>query len=153
MQIRDATAEDAAALAAVYRSAYRENRELGFPAKAEDATEDVVAGWIRDHRVFVAVDGGEVVAGVRVEGTDDGRAKLSRLGVRDDRKGEGIGSALVDHVEAFARDAGFDAVRLTTPGEHPYLPAFYRDRGYERVGDYPLEYRDYDEIVLEKRLG
>jgi len=159
MRIRSATEADAAALAAVYRDAYRENRELGFPAKAGDATAETVREWIREHRVFVAVDeaddqggGGEVIGGVRVAATDDGRAKLSRLGVREASKGEGVGSALVDRVEAFAREAGFDAVRLTTPDEHPYLPAFYRDRGYEQVGEYPLEYRDYDEVSFEKAL-
>jgi len=155
--VRTATEADAAPLAAVYRSAYRENRELGFPAKAEDATAEEVAEWIADHRVFVATVGGEVVdgevvGGVRATGTEPGRLKCSRLGVHEDRKGEGIGTALMDHLEAVAREEGYAVVWLTTPEEHPYLPAFYRDRGYEVTGEYPLEYRDYDEVVMEKRL-
>lgn len=152
MQLRPATESDADALAAVYHSAYRENRELGFPAKAETVAASTVREWIREHEVFVAVDDGDVIGGVRLETTDPGRAKLSRLGVHDDRKGEGVGRTLVEHVEAVAADAGHDVLWLTTPEGHPYLPDFYRDRGYERTGDYPLEYRDYDEMILEKRL-
>jgi GNAT superfamily N-acetyltransferase len=152
-EIRRATAEDAAFLAAVYRSAYRENREQGFPAKAEDATADEVGTWIADHRVYVVTVDREVVGGVRLEETDPGRVKLSRLADHEDWKGDGIGGALLDHAEAGARQAGHEVVWLTTPPEHPVLPDLYRARGYAVTGEYPLEYRDYDEVVMEKRLG
>ncbi|MFC4407592.1 GNAT family N-acetyltransferase [Haloarchaeobius iranensis] len=148
--IRAATVEDADTLAAVYRTAYRENRRLGFPAKAESATAETVTGWIREHHVLVATVDGEVVGGVRLSATDPDRVKLSRLAVHEDRKGEGIGSALVDAAEAWVRETGRETVWLTTPDEHPFLPEFYRSRGYEKTGDYPLEYRDYDEIRMEK---
>ncbi|WP_290815806.1 GNAT family N-acetyltransferase [Halovivax sp.] len=152
VDVRRATPDDAAALAAAYRSAYRENRELGFPAKAESADERTVSDWIAEHRVLVAVDGGEIVGGVRLEETEPNRVKLSRLGVREDRKGRGIGRSLLDRAEGWARERGYGTIWLTTPGEHPYLPDLYRSRGYEETGEYPLEYREYDEIVLEKRL-
>lgn len=153
LAIRRATAGDAADLGAVYRSAYRENRELGFPAKAGSATAEEVAGWIREHTVLVGTVDDEVVAGVRLEETDPGRVKLSRLGVHEDWKGEGIGRRLVDRAEALARDRGADVLRLTTPEDHPFLPDWYRRRGYEDAGEYPLDYREYDEVILEKSLG
>lgn len=151
--IRGATPGDADPLASLYREAYRENRALGFPAKAESATTEDVASWIDDHRVYVAVEGTLLLGAVRVEETDPGRVKLSRLAVREDRQEEGIWSSLVEHVEETARDEGYDVVWLTTPEEHPYLPGFYRARGFEVTGAYPLEYRDYEEVVMEQRLG
>lgn len=151
-KIRQATVEDATSLAAVYRSAYRENRELGFPAKAGSVTPPTVADWIRESRIYAARTGGEIVGGVRLELTENDRAKLSRLGVHEDCKGEGIGSELLDHAEKQAHERGYAAIWLTTPGEHPCLPAFYRRRGYEKTGEYPLEAREYDEIVMEKQL-
>lgn len=150
--LRPATAADAEALAAVYRSAYQENRELGFPAKAGSATHSGVADWIGEYQVFVAVADGAVVGGVRLEQTSADVVKLSRLGVHEDRKGEGVGGCLLDRAEAWGREQGAERIRLTTPGEHPFLPDIYRGRGYERAGTYPLEYREYDEIVMEKRL-
>ncbi len=152
LQVRRATVADAEALARVYRSAYRETRRLGFPMKAESATEAEVADWIREFRVYVATVEGEVGGGVRLEETDPGRVKLSRLGVREDWKGEAVGSRLLDHAEAAMRDRSYETAWLTTPGEHPHLPEFYRRRGYEKTGEYPLDYREYDEIVMEKRL-
>lgn len=151
LQIRPATPDDAERLAAVYRSAYAENRELGFPTKAADATAEQVADWIRDARVFVA-DDGDPVGAVRIEETAPDRVKLSRLAVRDDRKGEGVGTDLLDHAERVAHEDGYDELWLTTPPEHPYLGDLYRSRGYERTGDYPLEYRDYDEMRMAKPL-
>lgn len=150
--IRKASVADAEALAAVYRSAYAENRRLGFPTKAADATADTVANWIEDSSLFIADQDGEIVGGVRLEVTGPDRVKLSRLGVHEAWKGEGIGGKLLRHAETVVQQWGRTIILLTTPPEHPYLPALYRDRGYEKTGDYPLEYREYDEEVMEKRL-
>jgi len=150
-RIRDATTDDADRLAAVYRSAYAENRRLGFPAKAESATSEDVAEWIREAQVLVATVEERIVGGVRLERTNDG-VKLSRLAVAADSKGEGIGSDLVAAAEDAVCEWGGERVWLTTPEDHPYLVDFYRERGYEVTGDYPLEYRNYDEVVMEKRV-
>jgi predicted N-acetyltransferase YhbS len=152
VRVREATTDDADPLATVLRSAYRENRDLGFPMKGESVSGSEVADWIREHRVYVAETGGEVVGGVRVAETDPDRVKLSRLGVREDWKGEGVGSRLLAHAEDAARERGYATIWLTTPPEHPHLPAFYRRGGYEESEPWPLEFRDYDEVVMKKPL-
>ncbi len=153
VRIRSATPEDAEALAAAYRDAYRENRDLGFPAKAESATAADVADWIRNHRMFVAETAETMVGGVRLEATDDAVVNLSRLGVREGWKGMGLGSRLLKHAERAATEEGYETIRLTTPENHPFLLEFYRSRGYDVTGEYPLQYREYDEVVMEKQLG
>ncbi|WP_231186517.1 GNAT family N-acetyltransferase [Haladaptatus sp. DYF46] len=151
-KIRRASVTDAETLVDVYHSAYRENRELGFPAKAESVSESDIAEWIRTNRVYVAEGDDGVVGGVRLETTDEDRVKLSRFGVHEDWKGEGIGSRLLEYVEDVVRADGYATIWLTTPGEHPFLPDLYRRRGYEKTGEYPLDFRRYDEIVMEKRV-
>lgn len=153
VRIREAVTEDADALAATYRDAYRENRELGFPAKAESATTEEVRDWIRNHRVLVAETEETVVGGVRLDKIDDETVKLNRLGVREGWKGMGVGSRLLERAEESARARGSETIRLTTPENHPFLVEFYRSRGYTVTGEYPLEYREYDEVVMEKTLG
>lgn len=147
LHIRQATPQDAEQLVHVSHSAYRENRELGFPAKAGTATVEDVQEWVDDGRLAVGAQ--QVIGANRIDETAPGRLKISRLGVHDDWKGHGVGSALLDRVEQLARAEGYEAVWLTTPGEQPYLPALYRDRGYTKTGEYPLEYREYDEIVMK----
>jgi ribosomal protein S18 acetylase RimI-like enzyme len=150
LEIRLADRTDACELAAVYRIAYRVNRELGFPMKAESVTENEVGKWIRKNTVTVAVADGEIVGGVRVEETDSYRAKISRLAVHEQQQRNGIGSRLLDYAESVARERGYTTIWLTTPKDHPHLPAYYRERGYEKTGLYPVDYRPYDEITMEK---
>ncbi|GAA0224709.1 GNAT family N-acetyltransferase [Haladaptatus pallidirubidus] len=152
LQIRRAAPADAERLVSVYRSAYRENRELGFPTKAESVTANELSEWIQEYRVYVAEVEGELVASVRLEATDSERVKLSRLGVHEERKGKGIGSRLLEYAEEVVQNGDYSTIWLTTPEKHPFLPELYRRRGYEETGKYPLEYREYDEIVLEKRF-
>lgn len=150
--VRTATPGDAPRLAAVYQSAYARNRELGFPAKAESVTPETVVDWVRDDHVLVATRDGTVVGGVRLESTGPERVKLSRLAVHEDWKGEGIGGTLLTRAEGWVAASGHGAIWLTTPPEHPFLLDLYESRGYEVTGQYPIEYRDYDEVRLEKRL-
>lgn len=153
LEIRPADPDEASVLAKVYRSAYAGNERLGFPASAGSATAETVARWIRERTVLVATVDGEPVGAVRLEESDPGRAKVSRFAVQEDLKGNGIGSALLDRAEALAQEWDCETVWLTTPPEHPHLPDYYRDRGYEVTGPYPLETRDYDEVVMEKSLA
>jgi len=83
---------------------------------------------------------------------DAGRVKLGRLGVHEDWKGEGVGSRPLDHAETLVREWGHSTVRLTTPEDHRYLPEFYREGGYAVTAPYPLDFREYDEVVMEKRV-
>lgn len=148
-EIREAVAADASDLTTVYQSAYRENRELGFPAKAESVNKRAVAEWIDEYRTYVATVDGDVIGGVRLEETASERVKLSRLGVHDQWKGKGVRSRLIELAENAMRGSGYATIWLTTPQDHPYLPEVYRRQGYEKTGMYPLEHRSYNEIVME----
>lgn len=150
--IRAATEEDAERLATVYRSAYAESSRLGFPLKAESVTEATVRAWIEDDRLFAAESDGIIVGAVRLDLSGAECATLSRLGVHEEWKGSGIGSALLTHAEEWTRTRGMDRIELTTPESHPCLPEFYRSRGYEYTADKPLDYREYDEILMTKDL-
>jgi N-acetylglutamate synthase-like GNAT family acetyltransferase len=152
VRVREADTDDASRLAEVYRSAYAENRRLGFPASAGSVDAATVTEWVESCHVFVAVLDGTVVGGVRLEATAADRAKLSRLGVHEDWKGSGVGSRLLDHALSRLRAADYETVWLTTPPEHPYLPEVYRRRGFVETDTYPLPDREYDEVVMEREL-
>lgn len=152
LKIRAATTADIDRLVTVYHSAYQENRELGFPASAESVSSAELETWLREHELYVAERAGTVFGAVRVTVTDEPRAKISRFAVHDEYKGQGIGGQLLDWVEQRLRDRGVDTAWLTTPPEHPTLPEYYASRGYEETEPYPLENREYDEVVMEKEL-
>jgi ribosomal protein S18 acetylase RimI-like enzyme len=94
-------------------------------------------------------DDGELAGGI--DGWEWGGAcYLSSLWVRDDRRGDGIGSALMDDFEAEARRLGCRQVVLET---HSFqAPAFYARRGFVRCGEVAGYPRGQAFILMAKTL-
>lgn len=85
---------------------------------------------------FLGRDGaGEPVACARLREYEPGTAKVERVAVVPERRGEGLGRAVMDVVEDHARGAGYDEVVL-----HAQVPVvgFYEALGYEVEGE-PFE--------------
>ncbi|SFR32121.1 GNAT family N-acetyltransferase [Halogeometricum limi] len=115
---------------------------------------------VRDRdAVFVADAGGVVGYAHLVTDTDrtgafvpDDDAELHALYVRPDRWGEGVGSALLERVESACSEA--TRLVLQTFAANEDGRAFYRARGFERVGDHTFEVggESYPTVVLAKPL-
>lgn len=100
--------------------------EQGVPAELElDEHED-------ESIHFVAYDDGEPVGAARFRDYGDGDAKVERVAVLADRRGEGWGRLLMNAVESAAVDRGFDRLVLNS---QTHAAPFYDRLGYERVGD------------------
>ena len=107
---------------------------------------------IRDGRLLdarVLDDRGEVL-GAAVGWTFGGCGYVDVLWVRADGRGRGIGTALMDAVEAEARARGCTQMALST---HTFqAPAFYAARGYVEVGRTPDYPRGHAQVHLLKRF-
>jgi predicted GNAT family N-acyltransferase len=85
---------------------------------------------------FLATATGDPVGAARLrpyEGGDETgrRAKVERVAVRADRRGEGFGERLMDAVEATAAADGYDVLVLHA---QTAVEGFYERRGYRTVG-------------------
>ena len=134
MRIREAGPDDADALDRLLA-------ELGYPDEPER-----VAGRVgrfaadRSSCFLVAEDGGELVglasaSVMPLAHEDGGWCRLSALVVAEARRRTGAGRALVEAVEAFARERGCGLVEVTS-GERAEREAahrFYAALGYEEV--------------------
>lgn len=130
VRLRDATPEDAPALLALYRAAY-DPEEDPFRKKPLTDTLSDVEGYLREHAVLVAEDEeGRLVGTAALRAL----ANLRRVAVHPDRKGEGLGAALVEAALARAKADGFDFAELDTQDDHPWLPEFYRRHGFVERG-------------------
>jgi len=95
---------------------------------------------------FVAYDdAGEPVAAARLREYDPGVGKVERVAVRESRRGEGFGAAVMDAVEAAAADE-FAELYLHA---QLHVEAFYADRGYERDGEAFTE-AGIDHVAMRK---
>lgn len=83
--------------------------------------------------VLVAVDdAGGLVGYARIELVGEG-AHLEQISVLPDHGGQGIGTALLDAVAAWAREREFDEVTLTTFKDIAFNAPLYAKRGFTEV--------------------
>jgi GNAT superfamily N-acetyltransferase len=141
---------DAEDIRRVYADAYRENRELGFPATAETVSAQEIGDWISNDRMWVAKIAEEVVGAVRVRDADPDFPLLGRLGVASKYKGFGIGKLLMDTAEHDVQQRGRKGITLTVAEAHPFLSKIYAKRGYQMVGPRTPQHTLYNEIVMRK---
>lgn len=124
---RPATAEDAPAVEACVRAAYRHYIErIGRPP---GPMLDDFAEVIRERQVTVAESGGKVIGVLVLDQTAEGFL-LENIAVDPVRKGTGLGRALLELAEAEAKRAGFESIYLYTHEKMAENLAGYAKIGY-----------------------
>ncbi len=130
LKIRMATREDAEAIADLAT-------QLWYPSQGEDIRRRWGSLSPTRERVYVAVADGAVVGFVHValESTllVDGVADLRALVVSERWRGKGIGRALMDVAEGWARKAGCSIIWVRTNIKRVQAHAFYEHHGYRRL--------------------
>ncbi|RKN39330.1 GNAT family N-acetyltransferase [Micromonospora endolithica] len=128
-QVRRARPEDAPELAGLIG-------ELGYPVRAVDVRPRIV-GLPPDNVVLVAFDGTVLTGWVHgrhgrsvVHGD---RLEIVGLGVAGDRRGHGVGRALLTAVEGWARGRGLRRAQVLSGAERGAAHRFYRRHGYRRM--------------------
>lgn len=66
---------------------------------------------------------------------------VHRLAVAPEHQGKGIARKLMDFGEAWAKEQGYDAIRLDTFSQNPRNQKFYANRGYKALGSVFLSYK------------
>ncbi|WP_227133353.1 GNAT family N-acetyltransferase [Halorubellus salinus] len=145
MVIRAATHDDAELLATDFWYPLAKQMEQYSPLNelrdgvAEDAV-DAFADMLErdDRRIFLREADDEPVAFLVVElgerpSREHGRyADIVDLYVKEPHRGNGHGTALVDHVEALASDQDRDYVTVSAEWQNEPAREFYRDRDYDQ---------------------
>jgi ribosomal protein S18 acetylase RimI-like enzyme len=158
MELREARPDDADAVRRVAEAAWHDAHDDIVGA---DAVDDFLAEYYDpadlreryrdgDSTTFVAVDDRLVGYAAGVPGED--AYSLGAIYVHPERQGEGVGAALLDRVEARARDEGFDTLRLVVMRDNDPARGFYEAHGFEHVADDYDAMLDVNNCVYEKQL-
>lgn len=137
MNIREATAQDAATLALLI-STSNQDVAARFGLTLENCPKHpsfCTADWIkadlaRGERYFVAEDMANPVACVAFELAGAGVAYLNRLSVLPAHRRGGMGAQLVQHVLALAQSSGLQRVSIGVIGQHLELQCWYQKLGF-----------------------
>jgi ribosomal protein S18 acetylase RimI-like enzyme len=138
--LRPATPDDAPAVSACVKAAYRHyvDRNGKYPAPMLDDYARV----IRDHDVSVAERAGKIVGVLVVWEAGEGFL-LDNVAVHPDGQGAGIGRRLLELAERKALTAGYDSIYLYTQEIMVENQALYARIGY-------VEYARRTELGLDR---
>jgi putative acetyltransferase len=93
-----------------------------------------------DTTVFIARDGGVAVGCGALKRHADGVGEVKRMYTRPSHRGRKIGAAIVERIEAVAKEEGIGTLVLETGDRHPAAWTIYERAGFSRCGpvlDYP----------------
>lgn len=140
LEVREAAAEDVEAVVDVAEAAwYAAYGGFLDPATVQRGLEEnydpeLVEGAVEHENIafFVAEADGEVVGFASAEQTWADEVELHTVYVHPDRWGEGAGSALLERVEAWARDRGVDRIACAAFSENSIGIGFLEAAGFRR---------------------
>jgi len=170
VEVRQARPDDAAALAELGATTFRETYRTLFqpgdlePRITQKYSTAIQTAELADPSVCLCVAevSGRFVGFVKmnrqpapemVHGSSP--MQLERIYVREAHLGQGIGAKLLERALTYARDAGADSVWLGVMDGNSRAMGFYTTHGFQAVGYEPftissVEYRD---VIMERRLS
>ncbi|MBN1282821.1 MAG: ribosomal protein S18-alanine N-acetyltransferase [Proteobacteria bacterium] len=101
--------------------------------------------------IWIAKMGAETVGYYLIQRIGD-EAELHTFAVKPDRRRQGIGSMLMEHMLAKARDMGTRFIYLQVRPSNAPARALYDRLGFRQVGVRRRYYRDNDEDAMVLRL-
>lgn len=156
------------ALTALLHRAYARLGAMGLNYTAVDQSVDVTAQRVAGGQCFVAEQEGRIVGTVTVGGAWDVQrvpgardcawylrrdvAHLHQLGVEPAQRGHGIGGALIDACEQWAREQGFAAIALDTAAPATHLRERYARHGYRDADEIQWRGKTYRTVIMVKPL-
>jgi len=151
------------ALTALLHRAYARLAAMGLNYTAADQTPEDTARRIGDGTCLVATEGEALVGTILLRSTyaentctyftRPGVACAHQFEVDPARQGTGIGRALLQRAEAWARERGFAELAMDTAEEAHHLLALYTRLGYLDVGRVQWPGKVYRSVVLSKALA
>jgi RimJ/RimL family protein N-acetyltransferase len=137
MQVRPSTDADRLPLARLF-AAVAEERD-GIATEPPVDVEERAREWDLDGD-FVAVAGGAIVGNIHVERNRHGFGEIG-MAVAKERRGQGIGSALLAHAIEWARGEGLHKLCLEVFPHNEAAIALYRKFGFVEEGRLVKQYR------------
>jgi len=118
----------------------------GDDAWSEALVRDGVEGGLPTISYLVAEQDG--VVGYAVASYAGDIAELQRIGVAEERRREGLASALLDEVIAHAPSTGADRMLLEVRADNRGALSFYAAKGFVEIDRRPRYYRDGTDAVV-----
>jgi GNAT superfamily N-acetyltransferase len=111
---------------------------------------EVLPNFFKEEFTLIAKEGDEVIGYITII-CDSGVAQIEPLMVDPDKKGQGIGSDLLQEAEKIAKEKGIHKIWLET-GEDWKAKEFYLKHGYTVRADLPNHTGGYNFVLMDKMI-
>lgn len=149
-------------LTALLHRAYAPLGAMGLNYTAVDQTPEVTQKRMAGGQCFVAEWSGKVAGTIVVQPTYEhsecdyftkhGVAAVHQFGVEPSLQRQGIGRALLELSEQWAREKGYLELAMDTAEEAAHLIGLYTRLGYKHVGFVCWSGKVYRSVVLSRKL-
>jgi predicted GNAT family N-acyltransferase len=141
VEVRQARSEDEVTAALTLRSqVFCEEQGVSFEADQDGRDPEATH--------IVALDGETVIGTCRLLFRGP-VARLGRLAVQAERRGDGVAAAILREADRVAAEAGAESIALHA---QTYAQSLYESAGYEEYGPAFVE-EGIEHVAMEKRLG
>jgi GNAT superfamily N-acetyltransferase len=120
------------------------NRPNGFTAEMFSPPEG---------RFLVGYLDGQPVAIAAYRRVDGDLARVHRVFVRPEARGQGLSRRMMGHIEALASEAGYRRLELETGTRQPAARRVYESLGYTPIPSFPPYENDPVSCCYAKRIG
>ncbi|MEO7909479.1 MAG: GNAT family N-acetyltransferase [Roseiflexaceae bacterium] len=153
IRLRAATAADISIIVAIIRAAFKEyDGAIDPPSGAHKETPEKISEKLTTEYAVLALLDDQIVACVFYRGQGD-HMYFGRLAVLPAYRGRGIAGALINYVEAHARELGLPSVRLGVRVALPHLRVRYQRLGYSVIEEHRhAGYAVTTYLVMEKLI-
>lgn len=138
--IRPVREEDLPCLPEIEHAAAQLFRSTKYAALADDTGPDLAqfTQWWRAGAIWVAVDSENNAVGFAAAEEVDGQGFLTELDVHPDHGRRGLGRRLIDAVQHWAAEHGYDELRLSTFAEVEWNAPYYTRLGFRILAEEEL---------------
>jgi predicted GNAT family N-acyltransferase len=141
VEVREARSDDEVSAALALRSrVFCEEQGVSFEADQDGRDSEATH--------IVAMDEGDVIGTCRLLFRGQ-VARLGRLAVEPERRGDGIGAAILREADRVAAEAGAESIALHA---QTYAQSLYEQAGYREYGLTFVE-EGIEHVAMEKRLA
>lgn len=154
LEVRLASQGDEETIAQLLSEAFEPFRELYTPGGFADttATKERVRERFESAKIWLAYENGEAVGTVTAFPEED-RIYIRSMAVAPNAQGRGVGQALLETLEADARERGFRKLYLDTTFVLPGAQALYEKNGFIVTRETaPEEWHDMGGVEMEKAI-
>jgi ribosomal protein S18 acetylase RimI-like enzyme len=164
LSIRKASAKDIESIVKVRRAAFTDEEVRGFTTPGRSIFYSVIRlkrAWEEENRlkggweVYVALDKRSII-GFTVFKVEKGAGYIDNINVTKQKKGKGVGKALVIYVEEIVRSRGIRVMKTDTTENAEGKPwqsyGFWTKMGYKDTGERRPTKWDFKEISFVKNL-